>query len=131
MQAKKAKEQTNGHQELTVQDIKRALPAHLFVRSESRFLLSVAYSFALTYALYYLAKLYLPLSLTALPLWIAYAFINGTVATGIWVLGHECGHQAFSDKKILNDSLGFLLHTALLVPYFSWQWSHHVHHSKW
>lgn len=29
-----------------------------------------------------------------------------------------------------NDVLGYLLHTPLLVPYFAWQWSHHVHHSK-
>lgn len=55
-----------------------------------------------------------------LPLWIIYAIINGTIATGVWVLGHECGHKAFSNSDILNDSLGFILHTALLVPYFSW-----------
>jgi omega-6 fatty acid desaturase (delta-12 desaturase) len=74
----------------------------------------------LTLATYYLAEKYIPLTIWALPLWIAYAFICGTIATGLWVLGHECGHQAFSDSKLLNDTLGFIIHTALLVPYFSW-----------
>lgn len=36
------------------------------------------------------------------------------------VLGHECGHGAFSENQILNDVLGFILHELLLVPYFSW-----------
>jgi len=60
------------------------------------------------------------LTVWAIPLWIAYAAFNGTVATGLWVLGHECGHGAFSNNKIANDLLGYVLHTALLVPYFSW-----------
>lgn len=46
------------------------------------------------------------------------------------VLGHECGHGSFSDSPLLNDSLGYLLHTLLLVPYFSWQHSHALHHAK-
>jgi len=50
--------------------------------------------------------------------------------TGIWVLGHECGHGSFSKHKILNDILGFFLHASVLMPYFSWQYSHHIHHSK-
>jgi len=45
-------------------------------------------------------------------------------------LGHECGHGAFSEKQWANDLLGFVLHTTLLVPYFSWQHSHYVHHSR-
>lgn len=78
----------------------------------------------------YLAKTYLPLEALYIPAWLLYGYICGTVATGLWVLGHECGHGSFSDHWILNDSLGYILHTALLVPYFSWQWSHFVHHSK-
>ena len=63
-------------------------------------------------------------------LWFAYAFAQGTVATGMWVVAHECGHGAFSDNKVLQDAVGYVLHSLLLVPYFSWQRSHAVHHSR-
>jgi len=46
------------------------------------------------------------------------------------VLAHECGHGGFSDSKILNDCVGWVLHSLMLVPYFSWQFSHAKHHSK-
>ncbi|KAG6913297.1 hypothetical protein DXG01_008117, partial [Tephrocybe rancida] len=56
-------------------------------------------------------------------------WFQGLIFTGIWVIGHECGHGAFSDYKILNDVLGFITHTLLWTPYFSWKISHHRHHS--
>ena len=62
------------------------------------------------------------------PLWSAYAAVTGTVAMGLWVLAHECGHGAFSKNKKLQDAVGYTLHTLFLVPYFSWQRSHAVHH---
>lgn len=83
-------------------------------------MISVAFSLSLTLAVAFLADRYLPLTWAALPLWLIYAAIEGTIATGLWVLGHECGHQAFSDSALANDLLGFILHTPLLVPYFSW-----------
>merc|ERR1711892_1179992 len=56
--------------------------------------------------------------------------MQGTALTGPWVLAHECGHGGFSDSRVLNDLVGFPLHTALLVPYYAWQFSHAKHHSK-
>ena len=41
---------------------------------------------------------------------------------------HECGHGAFSKNRVLETITGYLLHSLLLVPYFSWQRSHAVHH---
>lgn len=41
---------------------------------------------------------------------------------------HECGHQSFSPSKVLNDTTGWICHSALLVPYFSWKISHGKHH---
>ncbi|KAF9035181.1 fatty acid desaturase-domain-containing protein [Panaeolus papilionaceus] len=62
--------------------------------------------------------------------WCVYWWFQGLIFTGIWVIGHECGHGAFSDHKIVNDVLGFLTHTFMWTPYFSWRISHHRHHSN-
>ena len=57
-----------------------------------------------------------------------YSVVMGTVLTGLWVLGHECGHGAFGDNWFQNDFVGFILHSLLLVPYFPWKYSHNKHH---
>lgn len=105
---------------LNLSEIRRAIPEHLFKKDELRFLISVFYSLFFTLGLSYLARLYIPLNFLMLPFWIVYALFIGTVTTGLWVLGHECGHGAFSNYALLNDILGYILHTSLLVPYFSW-----------
>jgi len=63
-----------------------------------------------------------------LPVWAAYSAVTGTVAMGLWVLAHECGHGAFSKDRKLQDAVGYIIHSFLLVPYYSWQRSHAVHH---
>lgn len=45
-------------------------------------------------------------------------------------MAHECGHGAFSDNRTLQDAVGYIYHSVLLVPYFSWQRSHAVHHAR-
>eukprot|EP00117_Sycon_ciliatum_P041170 scpid72791/ scgid30169/ Omega-6 fatty acid desaturase, endoplasmic reticulum; Delta(12) desaturase len=116
-------------QKLFVQ-LKSALPAELFERNELRFLASAFRACALVVLATALAAKFIPMTLWAIPLWILYAVVNGTFGTGVWVIAHECGHGSFSKHKILNDILGYPLHTLLLVPYFSWQYSHGVHHSR-
>lgn len=49
--------------------------------------------------------------------------------TGLWVIAHECGHGGFSDSTVVNDVVGWVVHSGLLVPYFSWKISHRRHHS--
>lgn len=61
-------------------------------------------------------------------LWVAYGFLQGLVGVGIWILAHECGHGAFSLHRHLNDFVGWVLHSALGVPFFSWKFSHARHH---
>ncbi len=67
-------------------------------------------------------------SIFTLPIWAAYSAVTGTVAMGLWVLAHECGHGAFSKDKRIQDTVGYVIHSLLLVPYYSWQRSHAVHH---
>jgi len=50
-------------------------------------------------------------SLTRFALWSLYGFATGLVGTGLWHIGHECGHQAFSESKFINNFVGWVLHT--------------------
>jgi omega-6 fatty acid desaturase (delta-12 desaturase) len=77
-----------------------------------------------------LAYAFIPLTWSWLPAWIAYAIVAGTAGTGCWVVAHECGHRAFAKYNWLQDMIGYCLHSGLLVPYFSWQRSHAVHHAR-
>ena len=83
---------------------------------------------ALIQALVIFIGLCIPFTPKMIPIWIIYAFLSGTTAMGFWVIAHECGHGAFSKNKTLETIVGYLLHSLLLVPYFSWQRSHAVHH---
>ena len=69
-----------------------------------------------------------PENILTLPISTVYSAITGTVAMGLWVLAHECGHGAFSKNKTIQDTVGYVLHSLFLVPYYSWQRSHAVHH---
>lgn len=71
----------------------------------------------------------IPLVPAAAPLWLLYGLITGTVLGGCWVIAHECGHHAFHPNRRIEGLVGFVLHSLLLVPYFSWQRSHAVHHA--
>jgi hypothetical protein len=44
-------------------------------------------------------------------LWSLYGFATGLVATGLWVIAHECGHQAYSESKFINNLVGWVLHS--------------------
>lgn len=57
-----------------------------------------------------------------------YGFCQGIVWTGLWIIAHDCGHSAFSTSGLLNDVVGFVLHSSLLAPYFSWKSTHRRHH---
>jgi len=115
----------------TIKDILSAIPSHCY---ERRLLESFYYVFrdiAVMVTLGYLANNYiqfLPNQALRFAAWAGYIWAQGLVGTGIWVLAHECGHQAFSDYGWVNDTVGWVLHSYLLVPYFSWKFSHGKHH---
>lgn len=62
--------------------------------------------------------------------WSTFWFIQGLNWTALWVMAHECGHQAFSDYRFVNDTVGWFLHSALMVPYHSWRITHGTHHKN-
>lgn len=114
----------------TIKELRQEIPPHCFERDTLK---SFGYTFkdlaivgALAYAATFIDS-HLPLALRYIA-WPTYWFFCGAFATGIWVIAHECGHQAFSPSKKINNTVGFILHSALLVPYHSWRISHSKHH---
>ena len=119
--------------DFTIKQIRDAIPAACFERSAARGLSYVARDIACLATTFYLFNTFvtaerIPSMPVRASLWALYTVLQGLFATGIWVLAHECGHQSFSPSKQLNDTVGWILHSALLVPYFSWKISHGKHH---
>nr|XP_018909258.1 PREDICTED: delta(12) fatty acid desaturase FAD2-like [Bemisia tabaci] len=116
----------------TLGELKSRVPKHCFESSLLRSCYYLARDVALLCALSLSADTYIP-SL-AWPLqWVAwpiYWAAAGTVAFGLWFHGHECIHDAFSNHKWINDAVGFVVFTGLLVPYFPWKCSHIKHHAN-
>jgi fatty acid desaturase len=114
-----------------IQTIRNAIPAHCFVPSTWKSLGYVVRDVAMASALGWAALTYIPSiahPILRTAAWIVYGYVQGLICTGIWILAHEAGHGAFSVHRRLNDFVGWVLHSALLVPYFSWKFSHHRHH---
>ncbi|TFK73560.1 delta-12 fatty acid desaturase protein [Pluteus cervinus] len=130
--------------ELTIKELLDSIPAHCFKRSALRSSVYVVWDFAVVLALYKITTFVDPLinpATLSLPhpllypfarvaLWALYGFWAGLFSTGLWVIAHECGHQAFSESKFINNSVGWVLHSALGVPYHSWRITHGKHHAS-
>ncbi|KAJ7246043.1 hypothetical protein C8J57DRAFT_1081951, partial [Mycena rebaudengoi] len=63
-------------------------------------------------------------------LWSLYGFWTGLFRAGIWTIAHEAGHQITADFKTLNNTVGWILHFSLGVPYHSWRITHAKHHAS-
>ena len=114
----------------TKAEVLAAIPEECFDRNLIKSSLYLFVSLAMTIGSGVLAYLFIPLTWSWLPVWIGYAIVAGTAGTGCWVVAHECGHRAFTKHNWLQDMIGYCLHSIMLVPYFSWQRSHSVHHAR-
>jgi len=120
--------------DFTIKQIRDAIPAHCYKSSTLRSLSYVARDLVLVSSNFYAFKFHIIPALAEchpaarFAAWGVYSFLQGLFATGLWVLAHECGHGAFSPSKTVNDLVGWVLHSSLLVPFWSWKISHGKHH---
>nr|ACF98528.1 delta-12 fatty acid desaturase [Chlorella vulgaris] len=118
----------------SVATLRKAIPAHCWqrslVKSSAYLAADIAMLATLVWASTFIDAAPLPAAARWLILWPLYWFFAGAVATGMWVIAHECGHQAFSESQAVNDGVGLVVHSCLLVPYYSWKHSHRRHHSN-
>lgn len=109
----------------TLADLKNAIPAHCWekdaLRSFSYLALDVGIVAALAVAAY---------TINAWWAWPLYWFAQGTMFWALFVVGHDCGHQSFSNNRDLNDLVGNITHASILVPYHGWRISHRTHHAN-
>ncbi|CAD6592294.1 MAG: hypothetical protein ASARMPREDX12_005966 [Alectoria sarmentosa] len=115
----------------TSQDLRNAIPARCFEPSYFWSFFYLARDLLVAGTLMYASYNYIPLipfKLGRYAAWATYGYFQGQQMTGIWVIGHECGHGGFSKNDYLNDTIGWITHSALMTPYFSWQSTHRRHH---
>ncbi|KAI1814688.1 fatty acid desaturase-domain-containing protein [Poronia punctata] len=116
---------------LDIKTLREHIPSHCFqpstIRSVSYVVRDVGLYIGLLYGTFYLDKNVHHLGSFCLR-YMVFPYAAGTVLTGLWVLAHEAGHGAFSTNRTFADAVGFLIHSALMSPYFAWQSSHARHH---
>ena len=109
----------------TLQQLKSAIPPHCFEpqswKSLSYFFLDVSI-ICIFYAVAH--------SLDSWWFWPVFWLMQGTMFWALFVVGHDCGHGSFSRQKWLNNLIGHLAHTPILVPYHGWRISHRTHHQN-
>jgi omega-6 fatty acid desaturase (delta-12 desaturase) len=117
-------------EQITKRSIREAIPAHCFKRSYTHSFAALAWDVVMVFASYGVvawASRVLP-AYAMPPVWLFYWWYQSLTFTGLWVLAHECGHGGFTDSRVVNDAVGFVVHSALLAPYFSWAITHAKHH---
>lgn len=109
----------------TLAELKNAIPAYCFEPSTSKSLFYFFLDISIIAGLYAIAY--------TLDSWWFYPIfwvMQGTMFWALFVVGHDCGHGSFSKYKWLNNLIGHLSHTPILVPYHGWRISHRTHHAN-
>ncbi|KAJ1945101.1 hypothetical protein GGF37_001865 [Kickxella alabastrina] len=115
----------------TIKELRDCIPKHCFERDTLRSFSYIFYDLCgVAFLCYCASHISMLPAILRLPAWIAYCICQGVVCTGIWVIAHECGHGGFSADIATNNITGWVLHSALLVPYYSWKYSHSQHHKN-
>ncbi|KAI0244106.1 hypothetical protein L0F63_001856 [Massospora cicadina] len=115
----------------TIKELRDAIPPHLFKRSAAKSFFYLFVDIAACGLLFSMATRlegdHLILQLISWPI---YWIVQGAFFFGIFVIAHDCGHHAFSESRVLDNIVGTILHSALLVPYHAWRISHSLHHAN-
>ncbi|MBO1349444.1 MAG: fatty acid desaturase [Hormoscilla sp. GUM202] len=118
------KPQTDEQQaSLRLKDIIKTLPREVFLKNRRQAWTTVIINVLLV-ILGYVGLAIGPWYLLP-PLWI----FTGTALTGFFVLGHDCGHRSFANRKWVNDLVGHLAFLPLIYPFHSWRILHNKHHA--
>jgi len=108
--------------ELRLKDILKTLPQACFQKNPLKAWSAVATN-VLMVLLGYVAIAFSPWYLLPFAwLW------TGTALTGLFVIGHDCGHRSFAKRRWVNNLVGHLAFLPLIYPFHAWRILHNHHH---
>ncbi|KAK1416417.1 hypothetical protein QVD17_32208 [Tagetes erecta] len=115
-----------------IADLRKAIPPHCFKRSFATAFYYLFRDLCVNFSLYYIAINYIyhlpqPFSYIAWPL---YWLIQGSIMVALWVICHDCCHHTFSNHQWIDDTIGLIIHSYILTPYFAFKYSHRSHHAN-
>ena len=116
-----------------ITEIKQAIPAHCFKSDLAKSMYHSIKDLTMCFGLYALILLVDRYELPAVVCAVAYPvywFLQGTIFWAIFWIAHDCGHGSFSSYTWINDTVGNLLDSLVLVPYYPWKLSHRHHHQN-
>jgi len=109
----------------SLKDMQQSIPAHLWEKNAAKSLYYLAKDVVIVAALAGMA-----ITLNNPLVWPLYWLAQGTMFWALFVIGHDCGHNSFSNSRAANDVIGNIVHTSIMVPYHGWRISHRTHHSN-
>lgn len=108
---------------LRLRDILQTLPKEVFLKNRRKAWTLVVFNVLLV-GLGYASIAFSPWFL------LPFAWIfTGTALTGFFVIGHDCGHRSFANRRWVNNLLGHVMMLPLIYPFHSWRILHNYHHT--
>ncbi len=118
-------------EKLTLSGLQKSLPSHLFKIKTHKSLLALLMHLCIISVCIYLQFKIPNLSLNLIFKVISVVlliYIQSLSMTGLFVLVHDSGHNAFFKYKLPNEILGILLSAPLFINFYSWVVGHNHHH---
>jgi len=110
---------------INIKDLKDSIPKECFIKNP----IIGTYYVSRDFLFIYLSYIIFSITNKNILYSIIYWNFSGFFMWCLFVNGHDCGHESFSDSYILNTMMGHICHTPLLVPFSTWANSHYYHHS--
>ena len=122
---------SNGRDVASVLDlakIRKAIPKEAFEKSVVRSFYFMIFDYVIWFG-----SIFLMGQLAQSDLWTNFAFwqkalallvywnVSGFFMWATFIIGHDCGHGTFSDSELLNDIVGHITHSSIMVPFYPWQ----------
>lgn len=108
----------------TLSDLRQRIPRHLFKKNTQ-----ISLSYFLRDVVSITTSSCIALYFDSWYIWPVYWFLQGSFFWALFNIGHDCVHHSFSNNQCVNDVVGLISDSFLLVPFHGFRASHRIHHT--